>query len=324
MINRRQLFQSVVASPVLRNARPNILFLMTDEHRFDCVGYAEPGAAHAEPRPARRRECRLHARLLDEPLVRSGARGHLHGAVSVAVRRAHLHHVPASGRDHLHEPASGCRLLYRGHRQTALRRDGGPPGIRLRGSRRFRKRPRSTSYTRFLAAAGIRPKQMRKPSGRFASAWQADQRYHIDDFVGEQARSWLGGPVPAGPAVVSYRVVPRPAPAVRRPRLAVRKAVPGQGDQPARDRRSGSGRQAAALRRYCAQIRRADQRGNPHDPPRLLFQDLAHRRQDRRDSRRAEGARRVRQHPDRISPRTTATTWATSGWFTRRSTFPKR
>ena len=45
-MNRREmlgsLFAGVVSAPASSTARPNILFLMTDEHRFDCVGYVNP------------------------------------------------------------------------------------------------------------------------------------------------------------------------------------------------------------------------------------------------------------------------------------------
>ena len=39
-------------------------------------------------------------------------------------------------------------------------------------------------------------KQLRRPINRFVATWAGEQKYHIDDFVGERAKRWLGDECP--------------------------------------------------------------------------------------------------------------------------------
>ena len=195
-MNRRQLIQSVLAAPAVRRAaspkQPNILFLMTDEHRSDCVGYENPV---------------LHTPNLDRL-----------AAGSVVFTRAYSTSpscVPARAAIYTGRYPSQCgaptyitylppdettfmsRLQDAGYYTAAI-------GKQHFGRTEVRRgydyedivdfedaRTEPTSYSKFLAAAGVQPKQLRKGAGRFVSAWRGEQRYHFDDFVGEQARRWL-------------------------------------------------------------------------------------------------------------------------------------
>jgi arylsulfatase len=197
-MNRRELIRTVLAAPGLGRAavaaprRPNILFLMTDEHRSDCVGYENPvvetpnldrlaagsvvftRAYSTSPScvPARAAiytgryptQCGAPTYITYLPRDETTFMSRLQEAG---------YYTAAIGKQHFGE--TDVRRGYDYQDLVDFEGEGAGP----------------TSYTRHLAAAGLQPKQLRKASGRFASAWQGDQRYHIDDFVGEQARQWL-------------------------------------------------------------------------------------------------------------------------------------
>jgi arylsulfatase len=198
-MDRRQLLQSFLAAPAARppaadaaRKRPNILFLMTDEHRSDCVGYENP-VLHTPNLDRLAAESVVFTRAYSTSPSCVPARAAIYTGryPSQCGAPSYITYLPRA------ETTFMSRLQDAGYYTAAIgKQHFGDTDVRrgydyedLVDFENDASGP--TSYTRHLAAAGLQPKQLRKPAGRFANAWQADQRYHIDDFVGEQARRWL-------------------------------------------------------------------------------------------------------------------------------------
>jgi hypothetical protein len=79
MMRRRDALKLAAAAPAFLRAqsrtRPNILMLMTDQHRVDCVGtYVWQSVdSHPEHRPPRPRRCPVRLRLFIHAYLHAGA-----------------------------------------------------------------------------------------------------------------------------------------------------------------------------------------------------------------------------------------------------------
>jgi uncharacterized sulfatase len=208
-MNRRQLLSSTVAgfagrgwaSPAQATpqpaGRPNILFLMTDEHRFDGVGYTNPAVKtpHLD-RLAKESVVFENAYSTSPSCVPARAAIYTGRYPSQCGAPTYITYLPGS------ETTFMSRLQKAGYYTAAIgKQHFGETEIRhgydyedLVDFESATGQP--TSYSAFLAQAGIQPKQMRKALGRYASTFLLDQRYHMDDFVGEQARRWVQDKLP--------------------------------------------------------------------------------------------------------------------------------
>lgn len=201
-MNRRQLLQSALASTAIGRAaapprRPNILFLMTDEHRFDCVGH-ENRLLHTPNLDRLAAGSVVFTRAYSTSPSCVPARAAIYtgrypsqcGAPSyitylppdevtfMSLLQQAGYYTAAIGKQHFGE--SEIRRGY--DYQDLIDAEGGT----------------ATSYAKFLAAERVQQKRLRQPAGRFASAWTGEQRHHIDDYVGERARRWLRESCPRG------------------------------------------------------------------------------------------------------------------------------
>ena len=172
--------------------RPNVLFLMTDEHRADCVGYVNP--------------------VVRTPHLDALAR---HGVVFTNAYSTSPSCVPARAAIYTGRYPSQCgaptyitylprtettfmeRLRKAGYHTAAIgKQHFGESGVvhgydyedlvdgEAGGAR-------NDSYSQFVRAAGLKPADLRRPAGKFVSRWIADTRFHIDDYVGERGHQYL-------------------------------------------------------------------------------------------------------------------------------------
>jgi arylsulfatase len=206
IMHRRQVLKTLAgvtglgggAAQGLGGKQPNILFLMTDEHRADSVGYMNPliQTPHLD-RLAEQSVVFTNAYSTSPSCVPARAAIYTGRYPSQCGAPTYITYLPASeitfmerlqsagyytaaiGKQHFGE--SGVRHGY--DYEDLVDVEGGAAG--------------STSYLKMLRA-GDAPKQLRKPAGRFVSTWTAEQRFHIDDFVGEQAKVWLRDRCPRG------------------------------------------------------------------------------------------------------------------------------
>lgn len=196
-MNRRTVLRTLGAlaawnTPIhAQTPRPNILFLMTDEHRHDCVGYVNPAiktphlnalakdgivftnAYSTSPSCVPARAAIYTGRYPSQ----CGAPTYItylpaHETTFMSRLRAAGYHTAAIGKQHF-----GQSTIERGYDYEDLI-DG--EGV-----------SRNDSYTRHLRAAGTTQAQHREPAGRFAFRWKGDPRMHIDHWVGERALEYL-------------------------------------------------------------------------------------------------------------------------------------
>ena len=187
----QKLVEAAQAAPAPPK-RPNILFLMTDEHRFDCVGYTNQAVKTPNlDRLAKEGVVFENAYSTSPSCVPARAAIYTGRYPSQCGAPTYITYLPGS------ETTFMSRLQKAGYHTAAIgKQHFGETDIRhgydyedLVDVENASSGP--TSYLTFLAQAGIQPRQLRKPAGRFASTFLKDQRYHMDDFVGEQAKSWF-------------------------------------------------------------------------------------------------------------------------------------
>ncbi|MBL8174620.1 MAG: sulfatase-like hydrolase/transferase [Bryobacterales bacterium] len=203
-MNRRNVLQTLGAFPFLharlhgQSTRPNILFLMTDEHRHDAVGYtnaavktphldalAKDGIAFTNaystsPSCVPARAAIYTGRYPSQ----CGAPTYItylpsHETTFMSRLRAAGYHTAAIGKQHF-----GQSTVARGYDYEDL--------IDADGAER------NDSYTRHLRSAGVKAAQLREPAGRFAFRWNGDPRLHLDSWIGERAVEYLRDKCPRG------------------------------------------------------------------------------------------------------------------------------
>ncbi|MEZ5356915.1 MAG: sulfatase-like hydrolase/transferase [Bryobacteraceae bacterium] len=177
--------------------RPNILFVMTDEHRADCVGYVNPAVRtpHLDAL-AREGVVFTNAYSTSPSCVPARAAIYTGKYPSQCGAPTYITYLPPS------ETTFMTRLRRAGYHTAAI-------GKQHFGESRVERGydyedlvdgvagAKKDSYTRFLQSAGMKPAALRTPAGRFASRWTGDPRYHIDDWVGERATAYLRDQCPA-------------------------------------------------------------------------------------------------------------------------------
>ncbi|MBT3378182.1 MAG: sulfatase-like hydrolase/transferase [Lentisphaerae bacterium] len=185
--------------------QPNILFLMTDEQRFDALGAVNP-AVHTP---------NLDALAADGVLF---TRAYTPNPSCVPARAAiltgkyphqcacptYITHLPT------HETTFMSRLQEAGYHTAHIGKlHVGPSEIELgldyhdvvdsHGPQP--QAPEKDSYQRWLYAAGFRQtgELMRwNPALRLSADWLADPKYHVDEYVGDRGREWLATHPPNG------------------------------------------------------------------------------------------------------------------------------
>lgn len=179
--------------------KPNILFLMTDEQRFDEIGYAN-SAVKTPNLDALARESVVFTRAYTSNPSCVPARAAIYAGkypsqcsaptfvtylpVTETTFMKYLQdagcHTAIVGKQHF-----GKTDIYRGYDYEDIIDCHAPPGI-------ISHETSQNSYHRFLAESGFtKGNELLERDGRFVCRWKAHQKYHIDDFVGEQGRKWI-------------------------------------------------------------------------------------------------------------------------------------
>jgi arylsulfatase len=172
-------------------ARPNILFLMTDEHRHDCVGYVNPAVKtpHLDAL-ARDGVAFVNAYSTSPSCVPARAAIYTGRYPSQCGAPTYITYLPA------HETTFMTRLRAAGYHTAAIGKQHFGRAAVARGYDYEdlvdgEAGERNTSYTRHLRDAGVKQAELRESAGRFVSRWKGEARFHMDDWVGEQAVAYL-------------------------------------------------------------------------------------------------------------------------------------
>ena len=209
-MNRRQALGAIftgmaagsnfaMSGPTPALKRPNILFLMTDEHRFDCVGYTNPSVLTPNlNRLANESVIFTNAYSTSPSCVPARAAIYTGRYPSQCGAPTYITYLPPT------ETTFMTRLQKAGYYTAAIGKQHFGETTIQRGYDYMdlvdflETSPTPSSYVKFLRDAGLQPKQLRKRTSRFASTWIAEQKYHIDDYVGEQGKLWIQKQRPAG------------------------------------------------------------------------------------------------------------------------------
>ncbi|MBI4893274.1 MAG: sulfatase-like hydrolase/transferase [Acidobacteria bacterium] len=178
-------------------SRANVLFIMTDELRFDCVGYQNSlvrtpnldrlaqssvvfsRAYSTSPSCVPARAAIYTGRYP----MQCGAPTYItylpnHETTFMARLRQAGYHTAAIGKQHFGKSGIDRGYDYEDIIDFATAGEG--------------------SYRKFLEESGMQGRRLSSPVGRFAHRWDVEQRFHVDDFIGEQGRRWITGKRPAG------------------------------------------------------------------------------------------------------------------------------
>jgi arylsulfatase len=179
--------------------RPNILFIMTDEQRFDTLGVVNPA---------------VRTPVLDQ-LAEEGilfTRAYTTNPSCVPARAAintgrypskcgaptYITHLPSSEvtfTSLLQQQGYHTAVLGKQHFGDSLIDQGYDHAdiIDLHGPGEWERSGESeTSYMKFLKASGFtKTSEFSEPVNRFCRRWTADVKYHIDDYIGELGKSWI-------------------------------------------------------------------------------------------------------------------------------------
>jgi arylsulfatase len=171
--------------------RPNVLFLMTDEHRADCVGYVNP-VVRAPNLDALARDgvAFTNAYSTSPSCVPARAAIYTGQYPSQCGAPTYITYLPRTATTFME------RLRKSGYHTAAIGKQhfgksGVEHGYDYEDLVDGESVNREDSYWRYLHDAGMTPKDMRAPAGKFASRWKADPRFHIDDYVGERGLQYL-------------------------------------------------------------------------------------------------------------------------------------
>lgn len=185
---------------------PNILFLMTDEQRFDAVGYVNP-RVHTPNLDALARESVVFSRAYStnpscvpaRAAIFTGRYPSQCGAPTFitclppeettfqALLREAGYHTAVIGKQHF-----GRTDIDRGYDYEEIN-DCHAPTADMTALP-----PDAAPYLHFLHREGFTSRdQLVAPDTRFTRRWIAEPRLHVDDFVGDRARNWLQNRRPA-------------------------------------------------------------------------------------------------------------------------------
>ena len=192
--------------PSMSDKRPNILFIMTDEQRFDCVGYANPAvktpnldALAAGSVLFRRAYTPNPSCVPARAAISTGRYPSQCGAPTfitylarpevtfMDLLRRTGYHTAVIGKQHF-----GRTDIELGYDYAEIN-DMHTPGWQVAEAG-----DESPSYPRFLKAQGqTDPDKLWRREGRFAARWLGDEKHHIDHFMGERGKWWLAEKRPA-------------------------------------------------------------------------------------------------------------------------------
>jgi arylsulfatase len=173
--------------------RPNILFLMNDELRSDCVGYVNPVVKTPNlDKLAGESVVFTNAYSTSPSCVPARAAIYTGRYPSQCGAPTYITYLPSS------ETTFMARLQSAGYYTAAVgKQHFGDTDIRRGYDYEDlidpdRPGAESASYVKFLRDAGFQNQaKLRSPAGRFVFRWTQDQRFHVDDYVGEQAKRWF-------------------------------------------------------------------------------------------------------------------------------------
>ena len=182
------------------NARPNILFIMTDEQRFDAIGYANRGVQTPHIDALARQGVTFTRGYTSNPSCIPARAAIFTGrypsqcsaptyitylpkteVTFQSILRDAGYHTAVIGKQHF-----GKTDIDRGYVYEDIVDAHSPKGtIADRATC-------SNSYERFLHDAGFRnPNELGESDGRFARRWKAEPRFHVDAYVGDRAVEWI-------------------------------------------------------------------------------------------------------------------------------------
>lgn len=171
--------------------RPNILFIMTDEHRADCVGYVN-SAVKTPHLDALARESIVFTNAYSTSPSCVPARASIYTGryPSQCGVPAYITYLPG------HETTFMTRLQAAGYHTAAIGKQhfgqaAAAHGYDYEDLVDGEGVSGNDSYRAFLRAAGVTQAGLRESAGRFVSRWKGDARYHIDNYVGERALAYL-------------------------------------------------------------------------------------------------------------------------------------
>lgn len=187
----------------MATSQPNILFITTDEHRADAVGYTNPAVKTPNiDALAKESVCFTRAYSSNPSCVPSRAAMMTGRWPSQCGVPTYITYLPET-------ETTFMNLLQHGGYYTAAigKQDFGESTIE-RGyhyeeindimspnSKRCdlnHVTELSPSYTQFLSDAGFTSSsQFHEPMSRFSFRWTVDLKYHVDHFIGERAKRWL-------------------------------------------------------------------------------------------------------------------------------------
>lgn len=180
--------------------RPNILFIMTDEQRFDAIGYANPGVQTPHIDALARQGIAFTRAYTSNPscvparaAIFTGRYPSQCGAPTYithlpadevtfqAILRDAGYHTAVIGKQHF-----GRTDIDRGYDYEDIVDSHGPKGTIAERS------TCADSYERFLHDAGFRsPNELSESDGPFARRWKSEPRFHVDAYVGDRAVEWV-------------------------------------------------------------------------------------------------------------------------------------
>lgn len=167
--------------------RSNILFLMTDEHRADAIGYSNKAVKtpHLD-RLASEAVVFTNAYSTSPSCVPARAAIYTGRYPSQCGAPTYITYLPSS------ETTFMRRLRAAGYYTAAIGKQhfgqaSVEHGYDYEDLIDGEAGAQNDSYTRALREAGLQQREMRKPAGKFAFRWEGDPRYHIDGFVGDRA-----------------------------------------------------------------------------------------------------------------------------------------
>ncbi|MFI2856305.1 sulfatase [Paenibacillus sp. JSM ZJ436] len=186
--------------------RPNILFIMTDEQRFDTLGTVNSAVRTPHLDQLAREGISFTRAYTTNPSCvparaaiitgrypsKCGAPTYIthlppHEVTFTSLLQQQGYYTAVLGKQHF-----GDSLIDRGYDHADIIDLHGPGDWDIEGES-------ETSYMKFLKAAGFtRTSQLSERVNRYSQRWITEARYHIDDYIGELCKSWLRHQRPKG------------------------------------------------------------------------------------------------------------------------------
>jgi arylsulfatase len=178
--------------------RPNILFLMTDQQRFDTIGYINEVVKTPHLDQLAQESIMFQRAYTTNPSCvparaaiasgrypsQCGAPTYItyineHETTFMKQLQQSGYYTAVIGKQHFGESE-----IERGYDYEDI--------VDIHGPKDFANMESSNSYMDFLRAAGFtRNRQLFSEISQFSHTWLAEDRYHIDHYIGERGKQWL-------------------------------------------------------------------------------------------------------------------------------------